>query len=51
MFQESALSIAIIGDEGCAVSSLINSDIVCKSINDDLLLFLKQKRLTATLRR
>jgi len=51
MLQESALSIAIIGDEGCATSTLIESDIVCKSINDALLLFLKQKRLTATLRR
>ena len=50
MMQESALSIAIIGDEGCATSALMKSDIVCKSITDALLLFLKQKRLTATLR-
>ncbi|WOE69204.1 haloacid dehalogenase [Hydrogenimonas thermophila] len=50
MLQESALSIAIMGDEGCATSTLMKSNIVCKSITDALLLFIKQKRLIATLR-
>jgi len=51
MMEESILSIAIIGDEGCSTSTLMKSNIICKSITDALSLFLNQKRLIATLRR
>jgi soluble P-type ATPase len=45
-----ALSIAVLGDEGMSVSAMKNADIVAKNISDALDLFLKPKRLTATLR-
>ena len=50
MLQKAALGIAIIGDEGCATATLIQSDLVCKSIDDALELFVNSKRLIATLR-
>jgi soluble P-type ATPase len=45
-----ALGIAVLGEEGMSVSSMKNADIVVKNISDALDLFLKPKRLIATLR-
>ena len=50
ILKEAALGIAVVGDEGLAVSSMKNADIVVKNISDALDLFLKPKRLMATLR-
>jgi len=51
MLKTSALSIAVIGDEGCSTKTLLASQLVCNSINDALELLLNEKRLIATLRR
>jgi len=51
MLKDAALGIALMGDEGCSTKTLINSDIVCKSIEDALQLLLNEKRLIATLRK
>ena len=51
MLKTAALSVALMGDEGCSKETLLNSDIVCKNIIDALELFLYQKRVIATLRR
>ena len=50
MLKSAELGIAIIGDEGCATVTLVESDLVCKSIEDALELFVNTKRLVATLR-
>ena len=50
ILKEAALGIAVLGDEGMSVSSMKNADIVVKNISDALDLFLKSKRLIATLR-
>ena len=50
ILKEAALGIAVLGDEGMYVSALKNADIVVKNIVDALDLFLKPKRLMATLR-
>ena len=50
MFQAARLSVAIIGDEGAAFQTVKEADIVTKHIVDALTLFLKSKRLTATLK-
>ena len=50
ILKEAALGIAVLGDEGMSVSAMKNSDIVVKNISDALDLFLKPKRLIATLR-
>jgi len=50
MLKNAGLAIAIIGDEGCATPTLMQSDLVCKSIGDALELFVNKKRLIATLR-
>lgn len=50
MFRESAISVAVIGDEGCSTKSLLEADIVCTSIDDALDLLLSPKRIIATLR-
>jgi soluble P-type ATPase len=47
--KEAGLGIAVLGDEGMSVSAMKNADIVVKSIFDALDLFLKPKRLLATL--
>jgi soluble P-type ATPase len=44
------LGIAVLGDEGISASTMKNADIVVKNISDALDLFLKPKRLIATLR-
>ncbi len=50
MLQNAILGIAIVGDEGCATPTLLQSDIGCKEIVDALDLLLNDKRLIATLR-
>jgi len=45
-----ALSIVVIGDEGCAAKTLANADVVCTNIRDALDLLLLPTRLVATLR-
>lgn len=50
MFKESAISVAVIGNEGCSTKSLLEADIVCTSIDDALNLLLNPKRIIATLR-
>ena len=51
MFAVSELAVAIMGTEGCAVSSLLQADIVVSSITDALDLLLLPHRLIATLRK
>ncbi len=51
MLQDATLAIALMGDEGCSTQTLMNSNIVCKSIEDALELLLNEKRLIATLRK
>jgi soluble P-type ATPase len=50
ILKEAALGIAVLGEEGMSVSSMKNADILVKNISDALNLFLKPKRLVATLR-
>lgn len=50
MLKKAALSIAIIGDEGCSSQAIINSHITCKCINDVFDMILKKNRIKATLR-
>ena len=50
MLQNAILGIAIVGDEGCATPTLLQSDISCKEIADALALLLNEKQLIATLR-
>jgi soluble P-type ATPase len=51
MFKQAQLSITVIGQEGCCVAALFNSDIAVNNINDALDLLLNPLRLVATLRR
>jgi soluble P-type ATPase len=51
MLKRAVLSMAVMGDEGCAKETLLASDIVCKNIVSAMELLLKPKRLIATLRR
>ena len=51
MLHNAILGIAIIGDEGCATPTLLQSDISCVKIADALELLLNEKRLIATLRK
>jgi soluble P-type ATPase len=50
ILREAALGIAVMGDEGMSVSTMKHADILVKNISDALDLFLKPKRLIATLR-
>ena len=50
ILKEAALGIGVLGDEGLSVSAIKNADIIVKNISDALALFLKPKRLIATLR-
>jgi soluble P-type ATPase len=50
ILKDAALGIAVLGDEGMSISTMKNADIVVKDISDALDLFLKSKRLIATLR-
>lgn len=51
MFQEAALAIAILGTEGCATSTLLQSDMVVPAMENALELFFQTNRLIATLRK
>lgn len=50
MLEEAALSIAVIGKEGCAVEALLKADIAVADINAALDLLINPMRLVATLR-
>jgi soluble P-type ATPase len=50
ILKEAALGIAVLGDEGMSVLAMTDADIVVKNISEALDLFLKPKRLIATLR-
>jgi len=50
MLEKSALSVAVIGDEGASFKAVSSSDIVIKNINDAFELILNPKRLIASLR-
>ena len=51
MLKDAILSIAILGEEGCATETLLSSDIVCRDICSAMALLLNPKRLIATLRK
>jgi len=51
MLESAALSIALMGSEGCAVETMHAADILCGSIRDAMELLIYPKRLVATLRR
>jgi P-type E1-E2 ATPase len=51
MLKESAIGICIVGREGASAEAVTASDLVVSHINDALDLFLKPRRLRATLRR
>jgi len=50
ILKEAGLGIAVLGDEGMSVSTMQNADIIVRDISDALDLFLKPRRLIATLR-
>jgi soluble P-type ATPase len=50
MFKGAALSIAVLGEEGCCTQTLLHSDVLVRHIHDALDLLLKPNRLIATLR-
>jgi len=50
ILKEAALGIAVIGDEGLSASAMKNADIIVKDVSEAIDLFLKPKRLIATLR-
>jgi len=50
MLEDAAVSVAVIGPEGCAVAALRKADIAVNNINDALDLFINPLRLVATLR-
>ncbi|NPV93214.1 MAG: hypothetical protein HPY50_20830 [Firmicutes bacterium] len=50
MLEVSWLSILVMGREGAAARAVLNSDVVCRSIEDALDLLLHPQRLVATLR-
>lgn len=50
MLKAAVLGIALVQEEGAAVETLVNADVVCQSIRDALDLLLQPKRLKATLR-
>lgn len=50
MLKEAQIGIGIIGDEGCSVEAIKNSDIIVKNIDTCLDLLLNPNRLKATLR-
>jgi len=51
MLKTAVISIAILGEEGCASEALFASDIVCKNITNAMQLILHPKRMIATLRK
>lgn len=51
MLEKAAISIAVLGPEGCAVEALCVSELVVNNIDDALCMILKPQRLIASLRR
>jgi soluble P-type ATPase len=51
MLDDAVLSLAIMGEEGCAKETLLASDVVCRDIVSAMELLLHPKRMIATLRR
>jgi len=51
IFNNSQLSIGVIGEEGCSAKLLLNCDIVVNNINNGIDLLLNNNRLKATLRK
>lgn len=51
LLEHAALSIVVVGGEGCAVAASSRADIMCVSIRDALDLLLTPRRIIATLRR
>lgn len=50
ILKEAALGIIVLGDEGMSISAMKNADVVVRDVSNALDLFLKPKRLIATLR-
>ncbi len=50
MLKAADIGVCVIEDEGASVKSVINSDIVCRSIEEAFELLIKPKRIIATLR-
>lgn len=50
ILKEAALGVAVLGEEGISASAIKNADVIVKNISDALDLFLKPRRLIATLR-
>jgi soluble P-type ATPase len=50
ILKEAALGIIVLGDEGMSLSAMKHADIAVKNVSNALDLFLKPKRLIATLR-
>ena len=50
ILKEAGLGIGVLGEEGMAVSAMKHADLIVKGISDALDLFMKPKRLMATLR-
>ncbi len=50
MFEESILSVAVVGDEGCSVKAIFAADIITNNIDDAIDLVLNPHRIKATLR-
>ena len=50
ILKEAALGISVLGEEGMSISTMKNADIIVKDILNALDLFMKPKRLIATLR-
>jgi len=51
MLKESAISIAVLGQEGLSIEALKNSDLIIKNINDFFEMMKEPKKLVATLRK
>ena len=51
MLKESAISIAVLGQEGLSIKALENSDLVIKDINDFFEMMKEPKKIVATLRK
>jgi len=50
MLKAADIGVCVIEDEGASVKSVLNADIVCKSIENAFELLIKPKRIIATLR-
>jgi len=50
MVEETAIGIAVIGEEGASAETVLNADVVCRSASEALSLLVNPRRLVATLR-